>query len=411
MRARAWPAVHGTPLYVYELAEVRAAYAALREALPEGAQIYYSLKANPHPSITRALRELGCGLEVSSRGELALAEALGASGDAVIHTGPGRSLADLRAAHRASTGLFSVESLGDLERLGRLAEGGAPQRVLLRVNPTASAPAAGLVMGGAPTQFGFDAERIREEAGALLHVPGTRMAGFHFYLGTGITSVEGLAAAFALCAETAAGLADDLGIVPELVDLGGGFPSPYACPGERPDLAALRGPLAGTLDRWLPGWRLGRPRIAFESGRYLVAAAGELYATVIDQKLSKGRRYVVLDTGVHHLGGMAATGRVPRASVSPLTPAAAAEEARHPTADLVGQLCTPLDCWSRGVPLPDLPPGSLVCIPNVGAYGLSASLLGFLSHPCPVELVLDRGQPVSASRLEITRVPVPLEQP
>ena len=40
----------GTPAYVYDLAEVRRNARRLRAALPGGSHLYYSLKANPHPT-------------------------------------------------------------------------------------------------------------------------------------------------------------------------------------------------------------------------------------------------------------------------------------------------------------------------------------------------------------------------
>jgi diaminopimelate decarboxylase len=55
--------------------------------------------------------------------------------------------------------------------------------------------------------------------------------------------------------------------------------------------------------------------------------------------------------------------------------------------DVVGPLCSPLDSLGRNLKLPRLQPGDQLAIPNVGAYGLSASLLGFLSHPPPREIV------------------------
>ena len=60
-----------TPAYVYDLAEVRRNHGALVEALPDGAGLYYSLKANPHPSLLAVLRERGALPEVCSTGELA----------------------------------------------------------------------------------------------------------------------------------------------------------------------------------------------------------------------------------------------------------------------------------------------------------------------------------------------------
>lgn len=70
---------------------------------------------------------------------------------------------------------------------------------------------------------------------------------------------------------------------------------------------------------------------------------------------------------------------------------------------VTGPLCTPLDSWSRDTPLPPLRPGDLLAVPNVGAYGLSASLLAFLGHPAPVEVVVDGDAVVDVSRLRLIR--------
>jgi diaminopimelate decarboxylase len=67
----------------------------------------------------------------------------------------------------------------------------------------------------------------------------------------------------------------------------------------------------------------------------------------------------------------------------------------RPTAgpvDVVGPLCTPLDTLARDVRLPDARPGDLVGIFQSGAYGRSASPLGFLSHPTPPEVLVADGR-------------------
>jgi diaminopimelate decarboxylase len=47
--------------------------------------------------------------------------------------------------------------------------------------------------------------------------------------------------------------------------------------------------------------------------------------------------------------------------------------------------------------------GDVLAIPNVGAYGLTASLLGFLSRDLPCEIVVDGGRLIEATRLTLTR--------
>jgi diaminopimelate decarboxylase len=63
---------------------------------------------------------------------------------------------------------------------------------------------------------------------------------------------------------------------------------------------------------------------------------------------------------------------------------------------VVGPLCSTLDSLGRGIPAPPLRPGDAVAIPNVGAYGLTASLIGFLGHPAPREVAW-RGDRVTAT--------------
>jgi diaminopimelate decarboxylase len=72
--------------------------------------------------------------------------------------------------------------------------------------------------------------------------------------------------------------------------------------------------------------------------------------------------------------------------------------------DVVGPLCTPLDCWARDVRMAPVVPGDLLAVPNVGAYGLTASLIAFLSRPTPVEAVVDGERLISSGRIELVRV-------
>src|SRR6185437_13609358 len=81
--------------------------------------------------------------------------------------------------------------------------------------------------------------------------------------------------------------------------------------GARPAIGGLADRLAAVLDAQLPGWRDGAPRIAFESGRFLVADAGALLCRVVDAKESKGEAFAVLDAGINALGGMAGLRRLP----------------------------------------------------------------------------------------------------
>jgi diaminopimelate decarboxylase len=61
-------------------------------------------------------------------------------------------------------------------------------------------------------------------------------------------------------------------------------------------------------------------------------------------------------------------------------------------AQVVGPLCTPLDTLGRETALPVLQAGDLLAVLQSGAYALSASPVGFLSHPMPAEVMVNTGR-------------------
>jgi diaminopimelate decarboxylase len=398
-----WLAELETPAYVYDLDEVRRACGRLRALLPAPAELYYSLKANPHIAVAAALRVAGCQAEVCSPGELATALHAGFVPERVLYTGPGKRDRDVAEAVKAGVTTFSVDSPHGLDQVDRVAaELGATARCLVRVNDTTPAPGQGLTMTGIASQFGADLDWILAEPERFAGRPHARVVGLHLYMGTNVADEEPLVAQLRQCVATARRLADATRLDLEVLDLGGGFAAPFARPGELPAYPGLVGRVAEALDDAFPRWRAGRPRVAFESGRYLTATCGTLLTRVLDVKTSRDQHVLVLESGVNHLGGMSGLRRLP-----PVVPTLLADGARDEVtpAIVAGPLCTPLDTWGRGVTAPRVGPGDLLAVPNVGAYGLTASLLAFLGHPAPVEAVVEGDRLLHTSRLVLHRTP------
>ncbi|RBQ20829.1 type III PLP-dependent enzyme [Spongiactinospora rosea] len=395
---------YGTPLYVYDLDRIAAARRDLRAALPGQVAIYYAVKANPHPDVLRAMREGDgppCRTEISSTGELAAVLDAGFSGGDCLYTGPGKTTAELREAIGLGVRTFSVESAGDLRRIGAVAaQHGVVANCLLRVNSASAAATTSIRMTGTPSQFGFDAETLAAELPELRDVPGVRLAGAHFFPLSNARDEESLIAEFRHTIAGAARLREETGLPIELLDIGGGFGAPYANPGERPAYPKLRDELERALDVHMPHWRDGSPEIAVESGRHLVADCGELICQVVNVKRSRGRTFVIVDAGINAFGGMSGLGRLLPPSVGLSHPGGPSAG----TATIVGPLCTPGDVIGREVEMPPVEPGDIIAIPNTGAYGVTSSLLMFLGRPAPVEVAVRGGAVVSASRLGHHRV-------
>ncbi|QMU73887.1 type III PLP-dependent enzyme [Streptacidiphilus sp. P02-A3a] len=392
---------YGTPQYVYRLDRFRAAAGTLRGALPPDTRLYYSLKANPHPGLAAALPDLGLHAEISSQGELDTLRQAGTDPADSLYTGPAKTSDELLTAIRAGVRLFSVESPRDLARLTAAARlHGTTVDYLVRLNAQGNAAGSGLRMTGrGASQFGIDAETVKAGDPLFTRTDAARPVGVHLFPATNVPDQAALIREFDLSIRTAAAVLRTTGLTPRLVDIGGGFPAPFARPGPPPTWPALRQALERSLDAHLPGWRAGAPQIAFESGRRLAADCGTLLTTVLDVKDSRGTRYLVLDAGINVLGGMSGLGRVLSTGIQP-------RPTGHGTgtapATLVGPLCSPLDVLGRKVDIEAVEPGTVLEIPNVGAYGLSASLVGFLSRPMPAEVLLDTDTVIEARRLELT---------
>jgi diaminopimelate decarboxylase len=422
-------AAYGTPLYVYDLDELRAAYADLAGALPAGGHLFYSLKANPHPPLVRELLTAGARAEVCSPGELDTALDAGAAASMCLYTGPAKTETELDRALARGVGLFSVDSPADLARLGLCARrAGTTAKAILRLNPADYPRGAGLAMGGTPSQFGADVAWVREQPDRFT-ADGVDLVGYHVYAGTNIDDADQLVAWFGVSLDAVRQAQEALRLHVEIVDLGGGFGHPYARPGARPRWAGLADRLAATLAHGAfteashaPGnGATGRPPVlAFESGRYLAGGCGSLVLRVQDVKTSQGTRFVIADGGINVLGGMQGLRRVPPI-MAQAVPGGGADrpEGDRPEGDrsgaaravLAGPLCTALDLLDQRAELPGVRTGDLLVVPNVGAYGLTASLLAFLGRTPPTEVTVDARGVRSALRLDLRYGEVPPARP
>jgi diaminopimelate decarboxylase len=387
---------YGSPLYVYDLDEAESQARALFHLLPKSSQVLYSVKANPLPELCAALRSAGCRVEIASPLELQIVLEAGFAPDQILCSGPGKTAPLVREMLLAGVTHFSCDSWHDLDRLAAVAAKTKKHANALMRLQVSGAPTGSVGVGAMQSHFGVDpADLLASGAERASALRGAELAGIHIYSGGQIQSADKLAGTF----EHAINLAEDIvraGVPLRLLDLGGGFPWPFGTSDAPVDISSLgeklesvnaKRSLTAGADLW------------FESGRYLVASCGTLLSTVLDVKMAFGdKTYVILDTGMIHLGGMAGLGRIYRA-VASIEPLAGTDGAAPRTADIVGPTDYALDYVARDASVPPLKPGDIVAIPNVGAYGLTASLVAFTGLPAPVEVCCRGTSVVAVHRL------------
>lgn len=366
-----------TPLFVYDSAMLRARVAEWRAAMPGAVQLHYAMKANPYAPLLAFMARLVDGFDIASGGELKAAIDSGMAAGHISFAGPGKRDRELEAAIAAGATL-NLESAGEADRaLSIAARLGIAPRLAVRVNPDFDLKGSGMKMGGGAKPFGVDAAEVPALARRLI-ASGADWQGFHIFAGSQALDAAAIADTQAQTVALAARLANEVGAVPPLVNLGGGMGVPYF-PGDKAvDVAAVGAALTETLEN--RDAALAGSRFAMELGRWLVAEAGVYLTRIVDRKTSHGETFLVTDGGLHHqLAASGNFGTVIRRNY-PIAVANRFGIAPAETVTVVGCLCTPLDRLGDQVGLPVAGVGDLVAIFQAGAYGASASPAAFLGQ-------------------------------
>jgi diaminopimelate decarboxylase len=374
-----------TPFYAYDHSVMDAKVAQLRAAFPAQVELHYAMKANPMPAVVRHMAALVDGLDVASAGELAVAMATGTTPTDISFAGPGKTPEELATAVAAGI-VVNMESDLEMQRLADIASRTATRpKVAIRVNPDFELKSSGMKMAGGPKPFGVDAEQVPAMLHRLADLP-LEFWGFHIFSGSQNLRPDVLIDAQQKSAHLAIALAADAPAPVRLLNLGGGLGIPYF-PGEQIlDIA----PIGENLRQLVPVIHAALPEahVVVELGRYLVGESGVYVCRVLDRKVSRGQVFLVTDGGLHHhLAASGNFGQVLRKNY-PVLVANRIDEPATEIASVVGPLCTPLDLLADRMNLPRAEVGDLIAVFQSGAYGLTASPLGFLSHPPAAEMLL-----------------------
>ncbi len=384
---------HGTPLYIYNSAHIRHQCQRLQQTLAEHFDLHYSIKANPSLAISHLIRQQGIHAEIASDGELHVALAAGYTPEHIIFAGPGKTAQELRLAVQTKLGCINVESMNELRLLNDLAHAeNTIQTIGLRINPAVKDVQHGkIINAGGAQKFGIDEAQAGEAIALAQQLPYLNLQGLHYSLASQVQHHNDFLALCHIILHSAKRIADQHQFHPSVLNFGGGIGVPHQASDADFDLLAF---MQGFHTRATPLKQQGyfkHCRFALELGRFIVSAAGGYLSRVVDTKISQEVNFAILDGGIHH-ALLPITANQYRVRKILSHNAKQNNEQNNPqTIEVMlgGPLCTSVDSWRNTVVLPTLHIGDLVLLENAGAYGLSASMLGFLSRQTPAEVLMD----------------------
>jgi diaminopimelate decarboxylase len=386
-------AEYGTPLFIYDRHILDQKWRVLRDAFPSEFAISYSVKANPNRTILQYFVNKGCGLEIASGGELHQALVAGCPAGQIVFAGPGKTETELEFALTQGIGEIHAESLLEVERINSIGRRlGVRGRIALRVNPGEEAQGGAMRMGGKPAPFGIDEESLDDVLNRVLSEPFIEFRGIHLFVGTQILDHSVLLDQYRHGIALARRVAGSLQRPLQTIDFGGGFGIPYFAHEQELDMPAFGKGLAALMADVKHEPFLSETQFMVEPGRFLVGEAGIYVVRINDIKISRGKKFLIVDGGMHH--HLAASGNLGQTIKRnyPIAVLNRLNTAPEEKVDVVGPLCTPLDVLGRGVVLPKVEVGDLIGVFQSGAYARTASPLGFLSHPTPPEVWIEEGR-------------------
>jgi diaminopimelate decarboxylase len=295
-----------TPAYVYDLDAIEREADEIRAALRERDAVFYAVKANSAGSIIRAIASRGCGADVVTGAELALALRCGIAAEGIVYSGVAKSDDELDlaiASGERGIRAIQVESIEEIARVdARARAGGRNVRIAIRVNP-------GIDLGELETHAhiatGHDEAKFgvaRADLGAALEA----VKAASFVTLTGVSSHVGSqffkTAPYISAARVVFELAIELrarGHALEFADTGGGFGVDYSGAEAARPATFVRETLA-----LMKEMRCDHLALHVEPGRALVARHGVLVARVIQRKVSRARpadKWLMIDAGMNDL--------------------------------------------------------------------------------------------------------------
>lgn len=388
-------AEHGTPLWVYDAATVRARITELRAF----DTIRYAQKANANLHLLRLMRAEGVVVDAVSLGEIerALAAGYSARGDGVPGLVFTADVIDRATLQRVVAEAIPVNA-GSIDMLHQLGAASPGHRVWLRINPGfGHGHSQKTNTGGEHSKHGIWHGDLAA-ALAAVRQHGLDLVGLHMHIGSGVDYGH-----LQQVCDAMVDMVQRLAAPVRAISAGGGLSVPYR-PGE-PRIDTAHYHALWDAARRQVATRLGRDvHLEIEPGRYLVAEAGVLLAEVRATKHMGSRFFALVDAGFNELVRPAMYGAHHEISLLP------ADGRPRETIDTVvaGPLCESGDVFTQGDgglvlsrALPRAQVGDLMVFHDAGAYGASMSS-NYNSRPLAAEVLVDGG----AARLIRRRQPL-----
>ena len=354
-----------TPFHIYDEAGIRANVKALVDAFSwnKGYKEYFAVKAAPNPFLIKILQEYGCGCDCSSKTELMLSKAIGATEDNIMFSSNDTPVGEFKLCNDLG-GIINLDDITHIELVEK-ACGKLPEKMSCRYNPGGVFVLTnGIMDNPGDAKYGMTKDQLIE-AFQIMKSKGVKEFGLHSFLASNTVTNEYYPELARVLFNLAVEIKEKTGICISFINLSGGVGIPYLPDQEPNNIAVIGEGVHKVFDEVLVTNGLGDVSIYTELGRFMTGPYGALVTTAINQKHTH-KEYIGVDACAVNLMRPAMYGAYHHITVlgkenAPLTK----------KYDVTGSLCENNDKFAIDRELPEIEMGDIIYIHDTGAHGFA----------------------------------------
>jgi len=338
-----------TPFLLVDLSRVDKQIEQFRKYFPE-CQLYYAIKSFGDEELLRHLATKVDGYDIASLGEFNKIKSFVNPG-AILFSNPVKTPDHIAKTYEAGVRSYAFDAINELIKISQTAPG-SDVYLRLKVSDHGSAFPLSRKFGANPSHAVPFMDTAREM--------GLNPRGLTFHVGSQSESVHTWEVAIEACGHVMERL-EKVGIKLDFVDIGGGFPAQYT---ERvPHLKQIVKTIRSAIKAHFPY----EVQLKAEPGRFLVAEAGLMVATVIGHEHRVGSEWLFLDVGAFN--GMIEPLEIRDWKYPFFCDLSMRTDSLPGYFTLTGPSCDAYDTFGFDVPLPSgITTGDKVYVGSAGAY-------------------------------------------
>ena len=363
-----------TPLYCYSYLKLKNNIINFKNHFSNiSPLICFSVKSNSNVKIIKEIKNLDCGADVVSKGEMMKALKAGVNPKKIVFSGVGKTYSELEYAINKNILLINVESKSELlviEKIGKIKK--KKVNIGIRLNPNTNAKTLKQISTGREgDKFGVAEKEFLKLVQYSKLSKFLKLKCLSVHIGSQILSHK----PYEKMLKVVDKLIKKSNHLFEFIDLGGGMGISYEKNSKKLNFKIYN----SLINKFL---KKNNCKIIFEPGRSIIGNAGILISKIIYIKKNKNKNFVILDAAMNDLMRPALYG-----AKHQIIPSIKNKKNLNKIFEFVGPICESTDKFLTINKFQKIKEGDVLIICDSGAYGMSLSS-NYNVRPLPAEILI-----------------------